>query len=78
MCLNKVGNGKDSRLQSRRICGPCEAWMHFAGGETSAQRPGITRMMFLVVFFCVAEKRRRFRRRHGDRAQKSARPGTRG
>jgi hypothetical protein len=31
----------------------CEAWMHFAGGETSAGRPGTTRMMFLAVFFCV-------------------------
>ena len=27
------------------------AWMHFAGGETSAGRPGTTRMMFLAVFY---------------------------
>ena len=33
----------------------CGAGMHIAGGETSAERPGITRMMFLVVFFCAAE-----------------------
>jgi hypothetical protein len=29
----------------------CGAGMQIAGGETSAERPGITRMMFLVVFF---------------------------
>ena len=29
----------------------CDAWMQIAGGETSAERPGITRMMFLAVFF---------------------------
>jgi len=34
----------------------CDAWMQIAGGETSAERPGITRMMFLVVFFCASEK----------------------
>jgi len=34
----------------------CDAWMQIAGGETSAERPGITRMMFLVVFFCALEK----------------------
>jgi hypothetical protein len=28
-----------------------KAWMHFAGGETSAGRPGTTRMMFLAVFY---------------------------
>ncbi len=33
----------------------CEAWMHFAGGETSAERPGITRMMFLAVFFMAVK-----------------------
>jgi hypothetical protein len=34
----------------------CEAWMHFAGGETSAGRPGITWMIFLVVFLCAMFK----------------------
>ncbi len=43
---------------------PCEAWKHFAGGETSAELPGTTRMVFLAVFF------------YGH--QKSALPGTRG
>jgi hypothetical protein len=32
------------------------AWMHFAGGETSAVRPGITRMMFLAVFYAQDKK----------------------
>ena len=36
MYLNKVGKGRDRRLQSRRNCTPCDAWKHFAGGETSA------------------------------------------
>ena len=43
-------------LQSRRNCTPCDAWMHFAGGETSAGRSEITWMMFLTVFFCANEK----------------------
>jgi len=34
----------------------CGAGMQIAGGETSAERSGITRMMFLVVFFCALEK----------------------
>jgi hypothetical protein len=46
-------------LEKARIAGstaegtalPCRAWMHFAGGETSAGRPGTTWMMFLAVFY---------------------------
>ena len=33
------------------------AWMHFAGGETSAERPGTTRMMFLAVFMSEGKVR---------------------
>ena len=33
----------------------CEAWMLLAGGETSAERSGITRMMFLAVFLCTVQ-----------------------
>lgn len=44
---------------------PCEAWKHFAGGETSAERPGTTRMVFLAVFF-MAIKNQLFRVR-GDK-----------
>ena len=48
-----------TKLEKARIAGSiaegtallCEAWMHFAGGETSAGRPGTTRMMFLAVFY---------------------------
>jgi hypothetical protein len=36
--------------RAKGIAKPCKAWMHFAGGETSAGRPGTTRMMFLAVF----------------------------
>jgi hypothetical protein len=32
--------------------------MHYAGGETSAERPGTTRMMLLAVFLCLKENRR--------------------
>ena len=39
----------DSKAEGTAL--PCEAWMHFAGGETSAERPGTTRMMFLAIFF---------------------------
>ena len=57
MPLDKDGNGKDRLLQRRRDydCIPCYAWMHFAGGETSADRPGATGMMSLVSFCRVAE-----------------------
>jgi len=40
----------------------CDAWMQIAGGETSAERPGTTRMMFLVVFFARQKKFRFFRK----------------
>ncbi len=47
-----------ARLEMAKIAGseaegtalPCAAWKHFAGGEISAVRPGVTWVMFLAVF----------------------------
>jgi hypothetical protein len=44
---------------AKGIADSCDARTHYAGGETSAGRPGITRMMFLVVFF-IRQKKREF------------------
>ena len=54
MHLNKVGNGKERRLQLQKELLLVYAWMHFAGGETSAERPGTSRMTYLAVFLCAA------------------------
>jgi hypothetical protein len=43
----------DSKAEGTAL--PCEAWMHFAGGETSAERPGTTWMMFLAIFLQTAK-----------------------
>jgi hypothetical protein len=41
--------------KQKELLTPVKARTHYAGGETSAGRPGITWMMFLVVFYCVSE-----------------------
>jgi len=46
-----------ARSNAKGIASSCEARMHYAGGETSAGRPGTTWMMFLVVFFMRQKKR---------------------
>jgi hypothetical protein len=51
--MEKARNASSS---ANGIAKPCEAWMHFAGGETSAERPGTTWMMFLAVFYAVPKK----------------------
>jgi hypothetical protein len=54
--FHEVGKAWIADSKANGIAAPCDAWMHFAGGETSARRPGTTRMMFLAVFIFRVQK----------------------
>ena len=58
MHLNKVGNGKEFRLQRRRICFLVKCMDALCGWRDVRRTARTSRMTYLAVFLCAIEKGR--------------------